>query len=215
MTESIAFLLYAGIFRLAIVATGALAIWLGFRLFATLASAPAAGAGETDAHAQVGDVRFGIKRAAPGTCFALFGAALISVMLVQGPPEFQRRDDGASGGSISIKGGAPEAGHDALDSAMAAADAHLRADRPAQARTAYQRALTDPTASLGAAARALNQLAWLAHRDGDNPRATVLAELAVGLDPTNEAYIDTLTRARHAGGLAAQGQPGPSAEVER
>lgn len=202
MAESVAFVIYAGLFRLAIVAVGALSIWLGYRLFATLAAASsgsgARSGGDTEAAARFGELQFGIKRAAPGTCFALFGAALIAVMLAQGLPEFRQEAGGSVSGparTLAMKGQVPSASPD-FDAALQEADTLMAAGDRAAATQVYARALTDPEVPLGAAARALNQLGWLAHLDGRHERAATLAELAVGLAPDNPDYLDTLGRAK-------------------
>ncbi len=77
------FLLYAVAFRLAIIAVGLASIALGYKLFAQ----GVMGGGRTDAEAQLGDIKLTVKNAAPGTCFALFGVAIIVAMLIQGSPE--------------------------------------------------------------------------------------------------------------------------------
>jgi hypothetical protein len=169
VSESTAFLLYAGFFRLAIVAVGALAIWLGYRLFTAMTTKPQASASGTDAEARIGDVHLSLRSAAPGTCFAVFGAAIVSVMLVNGMPEFSQREAVAGTATqeraLAIKGN-PDRSTVAVPSAafaqsLARGDELLSAGDNAGAATAYARALADPRIPLGQAARAFNQLAWL------------------------------------------------------
>ena len=77
------FLIYATLFRLAIIGAGVFAIVLGYKLFVRGVMPEGRTEGELDA----GQIRLTVKNAAPGTCFALFGAAMVSVMLIQGNPE--------------------------------------------------------------------------------------------------------------------------------
>ena len=88
------FLIYATLFRLAIIGVGVFAIVLGYKLFVRGVMPEGRTEGELDA----GEIRLTVKNAAPGTCFALFGAAMVSVMLISGqsgtalrPHGFRRR----------------------------------------------------------------------------------------------------------------------------
>ena len=87
MTVTTAFIIYLILFRLAIITAGAISIVLGYRLFCKgIGWTERSGKG-TDASAKVGHFSFTLKNAAPGTCFALFGVVLISVMFATGGPE--------------------------------------------------------------------------------------------------------------------------------
>ncbi len=88
MTASAGFLIYAALYRLTVLAVGALSIWLGFRLFSTAGSKKADGS----ASAEAGGVKLTFTNLLPGTYFALFGTALISVMLWKhGPPQLEQK----------------------------------------------------------------------------------------------------------------------------
>uniref|UniRef100_UPI004056C44A hypothetical protein n=1 Tax=Candidatus Electronema sp. TaxID=2698783 RepID=UPI004056C44A len=88
MTISTGFLLYAALYRLTVLAVGALSIWLGFRLFSNAASKKADGS----ASAEGGGFKLTLTSLLPGTYFALFGTALISVMLWKhGPPQLEQK----------------------------------------------------------------------------------------------------------------------------
>uniref|UniRef100_UPI004056FF68 hypothetical protein n=1 Tax=Candidatus Electronema sp. TaxID=2698783 RepID=UPI004056FF68 len=69
MTASAGFLIYAALYRLTVLAVGALSIWLGFRLFSNAASKKADGA----ASAEGGGFKLALTSLLPGTYFALFG----------------------------------------------------------------------------------------------------------------------------------------------
>jgi hypothetical protein len=80
-----AHILYAALFRLAIIAAGISCVTMGYRLF-VLGVMPKDG---SQIDASTGEIRLSLKNAAPGTCFAAFGVFMIIVMLVQGIPEMK------------------------------------------------------------------------------------------------------------------------------
>ena len=88
-------------FRLAIVVLGGLSIYLGYRLFTHALSPSGRGAdADTEISGRFKDAEITLRNAAPGTCFAAFGAALTISVLAGSPPEFgvsnsmQTRADG-------------------------------------------------------------------------------------------------------------------------
>ena len=87
MSITTSFLFYASLFRLAVIAAGTIAIYLGYKLFLRGACADNTGGGGTEAQARGGGFELTLKNAAPGSVFAFFGAIVIAVMLVQGSPE--------------------------------------------------------------------------------------------------------------------------------
>ncbi|MCW5205025.1 hypothetical protein VU02_03775 [Desulfobulbus sp. N2] len=80
------FVIYAAISRLAVIGAGFGCVVMGYRLF-VLGVMPQSG---SDIDAKGGQIRLTIKNAAPGTCFALVGLAMILAMLAQGNPERKR-----------------------------------------------------------------------------------------------------------------------------
>ncbi len=85
MTIPAGFLMYVTLYRLSVLAIGALAIYLGYKLFT---STPV-GASESRASAAVvgGGFKLTMTNFWPGTYFALFGTVLICIMLWQGSPQ--------------------------------------------------------------------------------------------------------------------------------
>lgn len=81
------YFIYALIFRLAIIATGALSIYLGYMLFV---KGVFGGTQDADLSAEISGTKFSLKNAAPGTFFALFGVVIITVMLTQGMPMYDK-----------------------------------------------------------------------------------------------------------------------------
>uniref|UniRef100_UPI0040575F7A hypothetical protein n=1 Tax=Candidatus Electronema sp. TaxID=2698783 RepID=UPI0040575F7A len=89
MDNSTLFLIYAALYRLTVLAVGALSIWLGFRLFSNAGSKKAEGS----ASAEAGGVKLTFTNLLPGTYFALFGTVIISVMLWKyGPPQLNEKN---------------------------------------------------------------------------------------------------------------------------
>src|SRR3954468_14142388 len=82
-----AFLIYLTLFRLTMIDAGVVSLILGYRLLRQ-GMLPSEGSRQGMAvDATIPGARFTLKNATPGTCFALFGVLLISVMVVKGSPE--------------------------------------------------------------------------------------------------------------------------------
>ena len=90
MTVSAGFLFYAALYRLTVLAVGALAIWLGFRLFNNVGSKADDSAGSVSAEGN--GFKLSLTSILPGTYFALFGTAIIIIMLWKGEPHFLYRE---------------------------------------------------------------------------------------------------------------------------
>ncbi len=186
------FLLYATVFRLAIIAAGTVCIVLGYRLFTTGMQTDRETSRETTFDANVAGLVFALKNAAPGTFFALFGAVVISVMLVQGNPELtlktlSNEPHGASppdSNVLTLRGGAP-AGVGRFDGAVEKGLAYDRNGDSANAIASYEEAMKT-------VATPMNQLAWDYLQQGKAEDALPLARLAVQLCPGKATFLDTL-----------------------
>ena len=156
------FLIYATLFRLAIIGAGVFAIVLGYKLFVRGVMPEGRTEGELDA----GQIRLTVKNAAPGTCFALFGAAMVSVMVIQGNPEllFDRTGPDGAAEHITLRGEQPPP---APASAMNGAgfrqyvDGILRGSQNVDAAIDQQAQALRPDESLADAAKPLSHLAAL------------------------------------------------------
>ncbi|MFK7800363.1 MAG: hypothetical protein AB8G95_01910 [Anaerolineae bacterium] len=78
-------IVYLMLYRLSIIATGALSIYLGYRLFLS-GLFPYAVEGSSF-NAEILGNTFSLQNAAPGIFFALFGVIVIVIMIVRSPPE--------------------------------------------------------------------------------------------------------------------------------
>ena len=191
------FLIYTTCFRLSVIGAGLVCIILGYRLFLQGVMPQHS----TDIEGQTGDIRLTVKNAAPGTCFALFGCAIMTVMLAQGMPELVIEELDKVGNvqavhegtvrRIQMKGGADGTGvseinafHDLLNSGINLQKAGD--DRGAIA--AYGKALSIPEVPLIDAAKAFNQTAWLYLKQKRTDEALPLIRLAVQVDKENGMY---------------------------
>jgi hypothetical protein len=92
MSGSTEFLLYVTVYRLSVLAIGALSIYLGFRLFNRPAELARSGLGTASAEVESKLFTVRLSDFWPGAYFALFGTILIGIMLWQGPPEMKTEE---------------------------------------------------------------------------------------------------------------------------
>ncbi len=92
MTLSTEFLLYVALYRLTVLAIGAFSIYLGFRLFHRTPVRHQRGAETASAEVEAGGFKMSMHDFWPGVYFALFGTALIGLMLWQGAPQLTLQD---------------------------------------------------------------------------------------------------------------------------
>ncbi|MCI5148767.1 MAG: hypothetical protein D3916_05145 [Candidatus Electrothrix sp. MAN1_4] len=92
MSGSTEFLLYVTVYRLSVLAIGALSIYLGFRLFNRPAELARSGVGTASAEVESSLFTLRLTDFWPGAYFALFGTILIGIMLWQGPPEMKTEE---------------------------------------------------------------------------------------------------------------------------
>jgi hypothetical protein len=86
MSIASSYLLYLAVFRLSIIITGALSIFLGYRLFLKGVGPSEAAKTGAQLEAAASSYRLTLRNAAPGTFFALFGAIIIGANFYQGGP---------------------------------------------------------------------------------------------------------------------------------
>ena len=211
MTITTAFLIYAALFRLAVIAAGALAIYLGYRLFSTGMQDPAKpSTAEARAKLDAVEIRFLVRNAAPGTVFALFGAVIISMMLAQGNPELVvedlqaavAADETKAAGRIRLKGGGEDGqvGVDGIGLLQQFGDERLAQGDSNAALAAYGQLLALPELTLREAAPILSGAAGTYLQQGRPHEALPLARLAVGLDEDSTAGLTALAKALEATG---------------
>jgi tetratricopeptide (TPR) repeat protein len=85
----VGFLIYAMLFRLAVIAAGMVAVVLGYKLFVRGVTGSEGGG---NVGAEAGPIKLTLANAGPGLGFALFGAFIVAVMLFQGSPQLALND---------------------------------------------------------------------------------------------------------------------------
>ena len=166
-----------------------------------------------------------VKSAAPGTCFALFGAGLVVAMLVTGNPELALRSaeratrpDGGAHETVQVtqlKGGPGDSGSAAAFGALVefGASREQAGDR-AGAIAAYAQALSKGDVPLSAAALPLHRVAALYHAEGRHEEALPLARLAVSLTGDDPDLLHLLARILEARGETGEALVAARAAVE-
>ncbi len=182
-------------FRIAVIIAGIISVVLGYRLFCK-GVFPDSGAKEgTSVDAKLGETHITLKNAAPGTCFALFGAIIIGSMLIAGGPEvaIKHLDDAAQyeakAGkgteglvSLSMRG---DEGSGGVAAATKQAIFFEEQNNIPKAIDSYQQAIS-------IVATPMNNLAWLYLTQGETEKALSLSKVAVDLSPENANFHDTL-----------------------
>ena len=191
------FIIYLLVFRVSIIAASVVCIVLGYRLFVR-----GVWPGETEVSAQIAKQGFTIKNAAPGTCFALFGAIILVVMFYKGGPELTL-DLIRQSGQAAV---ADSSRVDSLDVALpseyqrsqvtmrgrgVALEDIVQAGREFERQRDTTRAIEKYKEALELIARPANNLAWIYYEQGRIDEAHPLAEVAVQLQPEEANYLDT------------------------
>ncbi len=182
------FLVYVTAFRLAIITAGIVALILGYRLF--IRGIYPAGAGDSTIDFKAAGSGFSLKNVAPGSCFGIFGVALITVMLIQGNPQFTYEmmqktattDAPAMSAKLEMRGAETP---DAFSALVQKGMAYEQAGDPTHAAEAYRQALAGLAAPM-------NQLAWIYFQQSKAEQALPLARMAAQIDPENPVILDTL-----------------------
>jgi hypothetical protein len=194
-------LIYLLMSRLAILAAGVVSVFLGYKLFCRgIGTSPTSGSDSSIESSVVG-AHFLLKNAAPGTVFALFGAILIVVMLIQSSPSVTLET--MSKWRASTESLQPETNEqtqklvlrgneqDLMSSLTAQGIEFEKQGDTANAERSYLKAVT-------LMAEPINDLAWLYVGSGRAKEAIGLATLAVQLRPDESRYADTLDKAEKA-----------------
>lgn len=171
------FILYALTFRIVTIATGLACVYMGYRLF-VLGVMPREG---SDIDAQSDQIRLTIRNAAPGTCFAFFGAAIIIAMVVSGVPNLSTSstpDDDGEGRVLELRGD-----EQALESLVNHGQALADAGDLEGAIAAFAGALSDNSMSLRLAKAPLMGLASVYRKQSRLEEAIAYARLVAQSSP--------------------------------
>lgn len=202
------FFIYAGLYRLAVIAAGVIAIVLGYRLFikGTGGTGDGPDSSGTSATAKSGSFEFSVKNAAPGTCFSLFGAALIVAMVLEAAPELDTQSgQNGSGQSVQLKG--PDRRPDipgGFQERWRAAAETKRTGYPSAAVGAFGAALAADDTTVDDVARVAQEIATIYLAQKRNLEALTMVRLAVQIRPNDPSILRTLSRAASASGKKAE-----------
>jgi len=186
VSDDLAFLLYALLFRFGIVGAGIYVMFLGYRLLRDEKTAEGSGERAT-AEASIPGAKLKIKNVTAGSVFALFGALLIVAMVLQGNPEKTRQKQITGAGTTEtekLRGGAN-------DSILAT----IQSGVDAQGRGSNEEAEARFHDVLVRTAPALNGIAWIYAREGKAEKGLTFSKAAVEVDTSNVHYLDTLAEA--------------------
>lgn len=202
-------LCYLLLFRLAIIVAGVLCVVLGYRLFCKGIGTSASGDAGSTIESSIGISKITLKNAAPGTCFALFGALLLIVTMIQGRPSVTldtlsrwQTNDGAkeSNGTSQVESAETSreqklvmrgGDQDSITMLTNQGKEFEGKNDIANAQRSYEDAVKQM-------AEPMNDLAWLYFKSGRAKDALGLATIAVQLRPDESRYRDTFEKARQA-----------------
>ena len=196
MELSAGFLIYAAVFRLAVIAVGVVAIVLGYLLFVRASIVK----GRTETGLEIAKFKLNLKNAAPGTCFAAFGAGIVLAMLIEGSPSLTLETaqtavaEEQATQTLRMKGQAPRDHSPSLALDLGQAAQHLRDGEPALAMAAYSRLLETRGLTAAEAALALEPMARIALDRDEFAQGETLARLAVLFSGGAPDALDTLAR---------------------
>ena len=196
MPLTTAFVIYLTLFRLAIVAAGATAIVLGYRLFVA-GVWPDAMTRATSIQVDVSGSRLTLKNAAPGSVFALCGFLMIVTVFATSSPQLtidligqaSTLDGQAPTGRLTMRGRQIET----IPSLTEQGDSLVAEGRTDEAIASYEKALR-------VVAAPANHLAWLYLGQGRISDALPLSRLAVEMRPDDPNFLDTLAEILLKGG---------------
>jgi hypothetical protein len=184
--------LYLTIFRLAVISAGTASIFCGYRLFLAGAFGQGSGKSQTEIGARLSGMQLTLKSAAPGTCFAFFGAFIIAAMMLSAPPQFSRSHTAAA-----LPGGETKETEVVTMRGQAGGLVELVEEaKRAEKMGDKKRAIKGYEAALRLVAEPLNNLAFLYHDGGHDSEALPLAQLATKLAPNEIEFVDTLNKVR-------------------
>jgi hypothetical protein len=177
------FLLSAAGFRIAVILSGTLTTYLGYRLLLAGIAAPQHSV-TADATARFGKTQFALRRLTPGALFALFGMSVVAIMLYRDPPEYRQGDS-----SLVMRGDAKTSS----DASLQEANELLRLGKSQQASRKY----SDYFEKFSTAT---NNFAWTLLQQSRTEEALVLSRLAISFKPGDTAFMNTYVTALEQGG---------------
>lgn len=186
------FIIYLILYRLSIIFTGLISVYLGYKLFlkGVFAAEESLSVSGVDIETKVAGNSFNIKNAAPGTVFALFGAAIVVVMAWNGSPELVKKELESLESDlteITLRSGSID--NTALDSII---QKKLQGHIVNGGTLSFLYSQSRYEEALLSISNNLNGLAWEYKEKGDLENALPIAKLAVSINPKEPNFLDTL-----------------------
>ena len=206
MNPIIIYIFYVAIFRLSVITAGIISIILGYNLF--IKGIWSNQADNSNIEGKFGTSKVTVKNAAPGTVFAVFGAGLISIMLIFDSPQLSYNMIGknenllsssetASQTNLVLRGESSSLSNiEVLNSRGVDFEKNNRTEDAAQEYSKALSIISEP----------MNNLAWLYYKKGDIDNAAQLSEIAVRISPNNADFIHTLAKIRTESGNKKEAQ---------
>lgn len=194
-------LVYSLIFKLSVIGAGVLTIFFGYRL---LSDGLKENNSRSDVSAEAGPLRFMLKNTGVGGLFALFGAFLISVTVLNSSPEVMiegrpillsvEEKPVEDINRVVVKGSEGSSGSRLDDFERLYKEAYRIEQSGAieAALSKYSRTLSIPGLSMREAAKSFNAIALIYRMQDRLDEAAVLARLAVFSEKRSAKYLDTL-----------------------
>lgn len=183
------FLIYAALFRLAIITAGVISIVLGYRLFCKGIWPNNTGTQDTALDADIAGAKFTLKNAAPGTFFALFGVIIISLMMIKGAPEFTYKmiteDSQKTASGITSNTEVTMRGDETLETLTQKCLSLHGKGKSEQAIEACREAITQSR-------KPMYYLATIYKGQGKITEAFTFAKTAIAIEPQNTDYLTIL-----------------------
>lgn len=180
------FYLYVILYRVGILVAGIICMILGYRLFIKGISYERSN-DATELKAKSDKFAITLKSTAPGIFFALFGSAIISVMILKGGPEWSNTSE--NGAIVHVRSVDAKTPPELVASISALNDMGIAFEQKGdnvQAEECYLKAIAR-------AAIPINNLAWLYQKMGNTEQAFHLAEVAILSDSENPKILHTLS----------------------
>jgi tetratricopeptide (TPR) repeat protein len=198
-TFELASIFYLLIFRLAIIATGVISIVIGYRLFCRGVWPLNTAENQSEIDFRLKGSGLTIRNAAPGTLFALFGSALVAVMVVQMPPgisdrmqrEISRNDMGNEKVIMTAERQLRADQSPSLEAYMTEAANLFSKGQTDKALSIYTKVRQSADKDFDRSAKFYNELAWGYQLNGYLKKAMPLAERATRLKPMEAPYRHT------------------------
>jgi tetratricopeptide (TPR) repeat protein len=183
MEPNYSFIIYAAVFRIAIILSGIISIVLGYKLFSKRIYTEVKDS-KTEANISSGPLKIYLKNGGPGLFFAMFGVCIICIMLINGIPVSIEEVDG-NRIKRTIRGNSAIKDEMTIEELN---DEGVKFERKGELDKAYDYY----SKAVKLTSIPINNFAWILQKQGNYTDSIALSRVTVFMDPNNPKYIDTL-----------------------